>query len=152
YLPGWEVPKITPAALANGVGFVTDYFGEVLVKLREEDFQDRARSLEFTAGMTRRDQVAVGRIASGLIKLVYPDGRLTGEELQEVVALASELRQRVHNQLAEIAPGEFKPRYIGRAGVTEHAALDLRVSRDVLPQEDRLNTEAVVGAVTGLSV
>src|SRR5207245_11439406 len=107
YLPGWEVPKITPAALANGVGFVTDYFGEVLVKLREENYHDRLRALSFAAGMTRRDQVAVERIASGLIKLLYPDGQLTKEELEEAGALACELRQRVHNQLTEIAPGEF---------------------------------------------
>jgi ATP-dependent Lon protease len=152
YLPGWEVPKITPAALANGVGFVTDYFGEVLVKLREDDFQDRVQALAFAAGMTRRDQVAVQRLAAGLIKLLYPDGNLTDEELHEVVALACELRQRVHNQLAEIAPGEFKPRLIGCDGVSEHVAPDLRVPREVMPEDDRLNREAVVGAVTGLSV
>jgi ATP-dependent Lon protease len=153
YLPGWEIPKITPAALSQGVGFVTDYFGEVLVKLRDDDFQARARALGFSAGMTRRDQVAVERIASGLIKIVYPDGRVTDEELREVVALACELRQRVHNQLTEIAAGEFKPRMIGHMDLTEHAALDLRApARDLLPQEDRLNREGVVGAVTGLSV
>jgi ATP-dependent Lon protease len=153
YLPGWEIPKITPAALSQGVGFVTDYFGEVLVKLRDDDFQSKARDLGFAAGMTRRDQVAVERIASGLIKIIYPDGRVTEEELREVVALACELRQRVHNQLTEIAAGEFKPRMIGHTDLTEHAAADLRTpSRDVLPHEDRLNREGVVGAVTGLSV
>jgi ATP-dependent Lon protease len=153
YLPGWEIPKITPSALTQGVGFVTDYFGEVLVKLRDDDFQGKVRGLEFAAGLTRRDQVAIERLSSGLIKLLYPDGRLTDEELHEVVALACELRQRVHNQLTEIAPGEFKPRMIGVQGLTEHAAQDLRIpSKEVLPQDDRLNREAVVGAVTGLAV
>jgi ATP-dependent Lon protease len=113
YLPGWEIPKISPAALTQGVGFVSDYFGEVLVKLREEDFQARVRELEFAPGVTRRDQVAVERIASGLIKLLYPDGKVTAEELREVAVLASELRQRVHDQLVVLAPGEFKPRPIG---------------------------------------
>jgi ATP-dependent Lon protease len=113
YLPGWEIPKITPAALAQGVGFVTDYFGEVLVKLREDDFQGRIRALPFAAGMTRRDHVAVERLGSGLIKLLYPDGKPTDEELREVVDLACELRQRVHDQLVVIAPGEFQPRRIG---------------------------------------
>lgn len=153
YLPGWEIPKITPAALSQGVGFVTDYFGEVLVKLREDDFQAKARALELAPGMTRRDQVAVERLTSGLIKLIYPDGKMTDEELHELVSLACELRQRVHNQLVEIAPGEFKPRMIGIQGTSEHAATDLRApSREVLPQDDRLNREAVVGAVTGLAV
>jgi ATP-dependent Lon protease len=153
FLPGWEVPKISPAALSRGVGFVTDYFGEVLVRLREDDFQDRVRSLGYCAGMTRRDQVAVERLSSGLIKLIYPDGKLTDDELLEVANVACELRQRVHNQICEIAPGEFKPRLIGHANLTEHAAADLRApSKDLLPQDDRLNRDAIVGAVTGLGV
>lgn len=153
YLPGWEMPKITPAALSQGVGFVTDYFGEVLAKMRQDDFQPKVRDLGTAPGMTRRDQVAIERISSGLLKLIYPDGKTTDDELREVAALASELRQRVHNQLAELAPGEFKPRMIGFGELTEHAAADLQVpTKDVLPQDDRLNREAVVGAVTGLSV
>jgi ATP-dependent Lon protease len=153
YLPGWEVPKITPQALANGVGFITDYFGEVLARLREEDFQEVVRGLTFTAGMTQRDQKAVERTTSALVKLIYPDGRMTPPELQELATLACELRQRVHNQLTEIAPGEFKPRFIGVSGTSEHAAKDLRKEgRNVLPQDDRLNREAVVGAATGLGV
>jgi ATP-dependent Lon protease len=152
YLPGWEIPKITPSSLANGIGFLTDFFGEMLVRLREHDFQDRIQSLELAAGMTRRDQVAVQRIASGLLKLLYPDGAMTDQELHEIVALACELRQRVHNQLTEIAPGEFKARFIGCNGLTEHVATDLRVVRELMPQDDRLNREAIIGAVTGLSV
>src|SRR5207245_7315005 len=88
-----------------------------------------------------------------LIKLIYPDGKITDEELAELVSLASEFRQRVHNQLTEIAPGEFKPRMIGFVDLTEHTAQDLRsTSKEVLPQDDRLNREAVIGAVTGLGV
>jgi ATP-dependent Lon protease len=103
--------------------------------------------------MTRRDHVAVERIASGLIKLLYPHGAMSGEEMHEAVSLACEMRQRVHNQLAQIAPGEFKPRLIGFGGMPEYSASDLRSpSTDILPSEDRLNTEAIVGAVTGLAV
>jgi ATP-dependent Lon protease len=153
YLPGWEIPKITPASVSNGVGFLTDYLGEILVRMREEDFSDRIRALEFSTGLTQRDQAAVERFGSGLIKLIYPDGNVTSEEVQEIGALGCELRQRVHNQLVEIAPGEFKPRLIGCGGLTEHSALDLRKpSKDVLPKDDRLNFEPVVGAVTGLGV
>src|SRR5207237_6222737 len=113
-----------------------------LTRLREEDFQEMARGLSFTAGMTQRDQKSVERITSALVKLVYPDGRMTPGELQELAALACELRQRVHNQLIEIDPGEFKPRFIGVAGTSEHAGKDLRKQgRNVLPQDDRLNRE-----------
>jgi ATP-dependent Lon protease len=153
YLPGWEVPKITPQSLSEGVGFIADYFGEVLARLREDDFQENVRSVDFTAGMTERDRKAVARTTSALVKLVYPDGRMAPAEFQELVGLACELRQRVHDQLVEIAPGEFKPRFIGMTDTSEHAAKDLRkAGRERLPKEDRLNREAVVGAVTGLSV
>src|SRR5207253_7171113 len=126
YIPGWEVPKITPASIATGVGFVTDYFGEVLVRLRDDSFADRARSVVLHAGMTRRDQTAVERLTSGLIKLLYPDGNLSESELLELVTFACELRQRVHQQLCALAPGEFKPKLIAPAEVTAHDAPDLR--------------------------
>jgi ATP-dependent Lon protease len=151
YIPGWEVPKITPASVATGVGFVTDYFGEVLVRLREESFADRVRDVPLHPGMTKRDQTAVERISSGLIKLLYPDGNFAGAEIEELVTFACELRQRVHQQLCVLAPGEFVPRLIAPAEVSAHTAPDLQ-ARPLPPEEDRLNTVAVVGAVTGLGV
>ncbi len=151
YIPGWEVPKITPASVATGVGFVIDYFGEVLVKLREDSFVDAVRAVPMHAGLTRRDQTAVERVSSGLLKILHPDGRWTEAELLAVVTFAGELRQRVHQQLCVIAAGEFKPRLIAPAAVTHHTAQDL-MAKAVTPSTDRLNTEAVVGAVTGLGV
>jgi ATP-dependent Lon protease len=151
YLPGWEVPKITPASLASGVGFVIDYFGEVLVKLRDESFVDAVRSVPMQPGLTRRDQTAVERVGSGLLKILHPDGKWTPEELLEIVTYACELRQRVHQQLSVLAPGEFKAKLIAPASVSAHTAQDL-APKIVTPKEDRLNTEAVVGSVTGLSV
>ncbi len=112
YLPGWEVPKITPASVSKGVGFVTDYFGEAFVRLREDDHQARIRSIELGAGLTKRDHTAIERVGSGLIKLLYPDGNVTDNELREVVTLACEYRQRVHDQLCILAAGEFKPKMI----------------------------------------
>jgi ATP-dependent Lon protease len=151
YIPGWEVPKITPASVATGVGFVTDYFGEVLVRLREESFADRVRDVPLHPGLTRRDQTAVERITSGLIKLLYPDGNVAGPELEELVSFACELRQRVHQQLCALAPGEFKPRLIAPATLAAHSATDLQ-PKAIDPTKDRLNVEAVIGAVTGLGV
>lgn len=151
YVPGWEVPKITPASVATGVGFVTDYFGEVLVRLRNDSFADRVQSVPLHPGLTRRDQTAIERLTSGLIKLLHPDGNVADAELLELVEFACELRQRVHQQLCVLAPGEFKPRLIAPAAISAHAAADLQ-PRQVPASQDRLNTEAVVGAVTGLAV
>ena len=151
YIPGWEVPKITPASVATGVGFVIDYFGEVLVKLRDDSFIDAVRAVPMHAGLTRRDQTAVERLSSGLLKILHPDGKWTEPELLAIVLFASELRQRVHQQLCVLAPGEFKPRLIAPSSVTSHTAQDL-LAKALSPNNDRLNTEAVVGAVTGLGV
>ena len=153
YIPGWEMPKVSPSSLATGVGFLTDYFGEVLVQLRNDSHDDLARSVPMQPGMTQRDQRSVERLTSGFIKLLYPDGMPSGEELDEVVTLACELRQRVHNQLCTIAPGEFRTRLIAPASLSAHAAPDLqfRETRSTAFQ-DRGRTEAVVGATTGLGV
>ena len=127
YIPGWEVPKVTPAAIASGVGFVTDYFGEVLSRLRDDQFADAVRAVPMHPGLTRRDQVSIERVGSGLLKILYPDGRWTADELLEVVTFAAELRQRVHEQLCVLAPGEFKPRLMAPLAVAEHtAARDLK--------------------------
>ena len=151
YLPGWEVPKIGPDTVSRGVGFVTDYFGEALVRLRDDSHTDRVRSVTLREGLTRRDHTAVERIGSGLIKLLYPDGNLTDDELREVVLLACEYRQRVHDQLVKLAPGEFRPKVIAPVGVEGHIAPDLKPKpAEVI--DDRLNRESVVGAVTGLAV
>ena len=152
YIPGWEVPKITPSSIATGVGFVIDYFGEVLVKLREDSFADRVREVPLHPGVTRRDQVAVERIASGMIKLLYPHGEMTSEELLEVVTFASELRQRVHQQLCKIAPGEFREKLIAPAAIGAHTIPDLLPRTASDPTKDLLNTTAIVGSVTGLAV
>jgi len=153
YIPGWEMPKITPSSLSRGVGFVTDYFGEVLIRLREEDHSHHIRALNLDRTMTKRDATAVERITSGLIKLLFPHGQIPDDELRELAGLACELRQRVHHQLCLIAPGEFKPRAIGFDGMAAHAARDLRVAAEASsPREDRLNNEAVVGSVSGLVV
>jgi ATP-dependent Lon protease len=113
FLPGWEVPKITPASISKGMGFVTDYFGEVLVKLREDSFTHLVHEMTFEKGMTRRDSVAVERIASGMIKLIQPDGNLDAATFEEIVLFACEYRQRIHDQLVKLAPGEFKSKKIG---------------------------------------
>ena len=97
----------------------------MLVRLREDNHADRIRDVPLHPGLTRRDQTAVERMGSGLIKLLYPDGKVTDPELLEIVTLACELRQRVHNQLCILAKGEFKPKLIAPASVEKHTASDL---------------------------
>ena len=139
--------------MAEGVGFITDYFGEVLARLRGR-FPERSAEPDVRRRHDPRDQVAIERITSGLVKLIYPDGKMTDEERREVVTLACELRQRVTTswrnwlRASSSPPAHRLVRHDGR-----HAAKDLQVlGRQVSPQEDRLNHESMVGMTTGLSV
>src|SRR5205814_2310811 len=59
FIPGWELPKISDDVLADGVGLLGDYFGEVLCELRKDlAFDDYVKTLTFE-GATRRDRVAI---------------------------------------------------------------------------------------------
>lgn len=114
YLPGWEIPKLTPESFSRDYGFITDYFCEIMHELRRIDLLGAVRprfelvdAAKTAQGISGRDQRAVMKITSGLLKLLYPDGRVTDEELAEVLALACEYRQRVREQLHLIAPGEY---------------------------------------------
>ena len=69
--------------------------------------RQRARGL---SGMPGRNQNAVRKVASGLLKLIYPHRiheTLTEDEIVPCVDLARESRERVLAQLAVMAPGEF---------------------------------------------
>jgi ATP-dependent Lon protease len=117
YLPGWEIPKITRDALSVADGFVIDYLGAVFVRLRNDEFRDAVHALEFNRALTQRDLVAIERITAGLLKLLYPGGDFTTAELAELATLAVEYRQRVHDQLVKLAPGEFRPKRIAFEGM-----------------------------------
>jgi ATP-dependent Lon protease len=114
YLPGWEIPKIGPESFSRDYGFITDYFCEIMHELRRTDVMGAMRprfdlvDANHTAqGLSGRDQRAVLKTGSGLLKLLYPDGNVTDDELAEVLTLACELRQRVRDQLHLMAPGEY---------------------------------------------
>ncbi len=115
YLPGWELPKLNPESYAKDYGFITDYFCEISHELRRIDVLSGIRNRFEIIGtehatarvISGRDQRAILKTLSGLLKLLYPDGHVTDEELEEVLLLACELRQRVREQLHLIAPGEY---------------------------------------------
>lgn len=130
YIPGWEFPKLRPDSFARSVGFVSDYFGECLRLLRRHPYESAFRTwlagYPLLPGMTQRDRTAVERVARGLFKILFPHGELGPDRVvgEAVLSLAGELRQRVHDQLAQLAPGEFQPRRIGFAGVPVHEMPD----------------------------
>ncbi len=152
YLPGWEVPKIKRDFLETGPALVTDYFGEYLLALRRLEMRGEVHRLTFNHNLTQRDLAAVERLTAGLLKLVHPDGRFTAAELASLAALAVEMRQRVHDQLAVLAPGEFPRKTIAFADMAPSAAPDQQRAPAVIQRYNRMNDHALVGEVTGLAV
>ena len=103
YLPGWEVDVIRGEMFTSGYGFIVDYLAEILRGLRSDDFSNRIDdAFELSAKISTRDRDAIRKTVSGLLKLIFPDGSQTPEELEELLMLAMESRKRVKDQLARI--------------------------------------------------
>lgn len=159
YLPGWEIPKIGPAASSIDYGFITDYFCEIMHELRRIDVSGllKSRFELFDAsgtgpGLTSRDVRAIYKTLSGLLKLLYPHGQVSDEQLEEVLLLAIEGRQRVRNQLHLMAPGEFSPVQISARFVESGKTV-----KPTLLEGDRkvhvdMPTKPMMGEVIGLAV
>jgi ATP-dependent Lon protease len=108
YIPGWEFQKTHDDAYTNHFGLVTDYLAEVFRELRKSSYVDYAeRYFKFGSHLGGRDQKAVRKIISGLIKLLHPDGEVTKEDLREYVEYAMEMRRRVKEQLKKMGGLEY---------------------------------------------
>ena len=108
YIPGWEIPKFRPEHFTNDYGFITDYLAEFIRELRKEQYGD-ALDKYFRLGknLNQRDTIAVRKIVGGYVKLMYPDGEFTKEQLEEILVFALEMRRRVKEQLKKLGGMEF---------------------------------------------
>jgi ATP-dependent Lon protease len=108
YIPGWEVPKMRVEFFTNGYGFIVDYLAEALHDLRRHNFTEVIdRHFALGSHLNARDVKAVRKTVAGLMKLVYPDGLVTRDELAELVELAVEGRRRVKEQLKKMGSFEY---------------------------------------------
>lgn len=108
YLPGWEVPKFRPEHFTDDYGFITDYLAEFVRELRKEQYGD-ALDKHFRLGknLNQRDTIAVRKMVGGFVKLLYPNGEFTKEDLEEILILSLEMRRRVKEQLKKLGGMEF---------------------------------------------
>ena len=124
YLPGWEIPKFRPEHFTNDYGFISDYLAEFIRELRKEQYGDAIdRYFRLGKNLNQRDTIAVRRMVDGYLKLVYPDGEFTKEELEEVLKLSLEMRRRVKEQLKKLGGMEFYDvnfSYIDMDDMSEH--------------------------------
>lgn len=103
YNPGWEVAPIRNDQFSAGYGFVVDYIAEVLKHLRTEDFTHAYKEhFEIASEMSTRDQTGFEKTFSGLMKILYPHGEATPEEIEELLHFSMEARRRVREHILRI--------------------------------------------------
>ena len=108
YIPGWEIPKFRPEHFTDDYGFISDYLAEFIRELRKEQYGDALdKYFRLGTNLNQRDTIAVRKMVGGLLKLVYPDGEFSKEQLEEILKLALEMRRRVKEQLKKLGGMEF---------------------------------------------
>jgi len=111
YLPGWELPKLTPELFTSHVGFILDYTSELFHReLRRIGSYGMLWERWFEAPpdqWSARDRRSINKTFSGLTKLIFPSGVMQKEEARILLRLAIELRLRVRVQLHQMNAQEF---------------------------------------------
>ena len=81
----------------NHYGFVVDYLAEALREMRKHNFTEIIDRGSFSMGahLNARDRKAVRKTVSGLMKLLFPHGEVSQEDLAEILECALEGRRRV---------------------------------------------------------
>ena len=109
YIPGWEIPKIDEESYTTNYGLITDYLAEYLAYAfkHSSDYSGIVRDmLKKGDNIEGRDDLALQKTILGFVKLLWPTGRPTPEEFDEVVEYALEGRRRVKEQLNKRKPDE----------------------------------------------
>lgn len=108
YNPGWEIPKFRPEHFTDDYGFISDYFAEFIRELRKEQYGDKLDTyFRLGKNLNQRDTIAVRKMVDGYLKLIYPHGEFTKEDVEEVVQISLEMRRRVKEQLKKLGGMEF---------------------------------------------
>lgn len=112
YIPGWEVDIIRGEMFSSGYGFVVDYLAEILRSLRNHDYSDRYKEhFSLSSDISTRDRDGINKTFSGLMKILFPQGGATEEEVEELLRFAIEGRKRVKDQLMRIDSTYGKVRF-----------------------------------------
>lgn len=103
YIPGWEVQKLRNEMFTSEYGFIVDYLAEILKELRKEDYMKSYQEyFTLSDSITTRDKTAIEKTFSGLVKVIYPNGKFSEAEAKELLDFAIEGRKRVKNQLRKM--------------------------------------------------
>jgi len=125
YIPGWEVDIIRGEMFSDGYGFVVDYLAEILRALRNYDYSDRYKAhFTLSSDISTRDRDGINKTFSGLMKLLFPNGEASKDEIEMLLSFAFEGRKRVKDQLMRIDTTyeDVVFSYSDTAGKTVHVA------------------------------
>lgn len=114
YLPGWETPKLKSSLFTNDYGLISDCLSEFCHGMRKYDYTNSfSEYFSLNDNYNTRDDIAVRRTFSGLMKLVYPNEVASKEEIREILEYSIECRRRVKEQLRKMNPAEFSDVALG---------------------------------------
>jgi ATP-dependent Lon protease len=103
YAPGWEIDIIRGEMFSSGYGFVVDYLAEILRSMRNHDYSDRYQEhFMLSPDISTRDRDGVNKTFSGLMKILFPQGGASKDEIEELLKFSIEGRKRVKDQLMRI--------------------------------------------------
>lgn len=103
FSPGWEVAPIRNELFTRGYGFNVDYIAEILRHQRTEDYTRAYKQhFEVTSEISTRDQTGFEKTFSGLMKVIYPHGQATADEVEEILSFAMDCRRRVREHILRI--------------------------------------------------
>lgn len=114
FIPGWELPRMHQGLVANGWALNTEYFAEVLHKLRDDLSYTTIvnECLLLPPKPDQRDLTSIKRICTAFVKLIFPNATcrndIPAEEfIKYCLKPAKEMRSVIKKQLCIIDPKEF---------------------------------------------
>ena len=139
YLPGWEIPKMRSELLTEKDGLITDCLAELTRELRKKDCTHLLDAyFRLNGKFNKRDEIAVRKTMSGLIKLIFPDENVTEDEMRRLLEYAIEGRRRVKEQLKLMAGVEFADvalGYVDEYGSETVVSVPEQASNTLIPAE-----------------
>lgn len=139
YLPGWEIPKMRSELLTEKYGLITDCLAELTRELRKKDCTHLLDAyFRLNNKFNKRDEIAVRKTMSGLIKLIFPDENVTEDEMRRLLEYAIERRRRVKEQLKFMAGVEFADvalGYVDEYGSETVVSVPEQASNTLIPAE-----------------
>ena len=139
YLPGWEIPKMRSELLTEKYGLITDCLAELTRELRKKDCTHLLDAyFRLNGKFNKRDEIAVRKTMSGLIKLIFPDENVTEDEMRRLLEYAIEGRRRVKEQLKLMAGVEFADvalGYVDEYGNETVVSVPEQASNTLIPAE-----------------